>query len=51
MADTRRRASLRMPADVLIDADGRVAAVKYGKHAYDQWSVDDLLAMAPRVTR
>jgi peroxiredoxin len=33
------------PADMLIDADGRVAAVKYGKHAYDQWSVDELLAM------
>ncbi|OBG41555.1 peroxiredoxin-like family protein [Mycobacterium sp. E3198] len=43
--------NLGLPADVLIDADGRVAAVKYGKHAYDQWSVDDLLAMAPRVIR
>jgi peroxiredoxin len=43
--------NLGLPADVLIDADGRVVSVKYGKHAYDQWSVDDLLAMAPRVTR
>jgi hypothetical protein len=23
--------------------DGSVAAVKYGAHAYDQWSVDELL--------
>lgn len=43
--------NLGLPADVLIDADGRVVAVKYGKHAYDQWSVDDLLAVVPRVTR
>ncbi len=43
--------NLGLPADVLIDADGRVVAVKYGTHAYDQWSVDELLAMAPRVTR
>jgi peroxiredoxin len=43
--------NLGLPADVLIDADGNVVAVKYGKHAYDQWSVDDLLAMAPRVNR
>ncbi len=43
--------NLGLPADVLIDADGRVVAVKYGTHASDQWSVDDLLAMASRVTR
>jgi hypothetical protein len=36
---------LGLPADVLIDADGRVVAVKYGEHAYDQWSVDELLAL------
>jgi peroxiredoxin len=35
-----------LPADLLIDADGRVAAVNYGEHAYDQWSVDDLLGLA-----
>lgn len=40
--------NLGLPADVLIEADGRVAAVKYGKHAYDQWSVDELLAMTSR---
>ena len=27
-------------------ADGSVAAVKYGVHAYDQWSVDELLDLA-----
>lgn len=54
-AITKRRAplpanptngNLGLPADMLIDASGRIAAVKYGKHAYDQWSVDELLVMA-----
>lgn len=31
------------PADFLIEPDGAVIAAKYGKHANDQWSVDDLL--------
>ncbi|HEX4253386.1 MAG TPA: peroxiredoxin-like family protein [Pseudonocardia sp.] len=35
-----------LPADLLIAPDGRVVAVKYGQHAYDQWSVDELLAHA-----
>jgi hypothetical protein len=35
-----------LPADLLIANDGRVLAVKYGSHAYDQWSVDELLALA-----
>ncbi len=37
---------LGLPADFLIAADGRVLACKYGSHAYDQWSVDDILALA-----
>ena len=37
---------LGLPADFLITVDGLVAAVKYGQHAYDQWSVDDLLGYA-----
>jgi hypothetical protein len=54
-AVTRRRAplplaptngNLGLPADLLIASDGRVAAVKYGGHAYDQWSVDELLDAA-----
>jgi peroxiredoxin len=36
------------PADFLIDPDGTVRARKYGAHADDQWSVDDLLALAAR---
>jgi peroxiredoxin len=36
---------LGLPADILIAADGKVVASHYGKHAYDQWSVDELLAM------
>lgn len=37
---------LGLPADFLIDSDGRVLACKHGIHAYDQWSVDELLAHA-----
>jgi len=53
-AITKRRAllpakptngNLGLPADFLIDGDGRVAAAKYGEHAYDQWSVDELVAL------
>lgn len=36
------------PADFLIDADGTVRACKYGVHADDQWSVDELLTFAAR---
>jgi peroxiredoxin len=32
-----------LPADLLIASDGRVVAVKYGRHAYDQWTVEELL--------
>jgi peroxiredoxin len=35
-----------MPADFLFDTSGRVLACKYGAHADDQWSVDELLALA-----
>ena len=38
--------NLGLPADLLIAGDGRVVAVKYGTHAYDQWSVDELLSAA-----
>jgi peroxiredoxin len=36
---------LSMPADFLIAPDGAVLARKYGEHADDQWSVDELLAL------
>ncbi|MBZ5583059.1 MAG: AhpC/TSA family protein [Acidobacteriia bacterium] len=35
-----------LPADFLIAPDGTVLACKYGVHAYDQWSVDEMLALA-----
>lgn len=37
---------LGLPADILIDTDGTVVDAKYGKHAGDQWSVDELLQHA-----
>ncbi|MCT4356115.1 AhpC/TSA family protein [Streptomyces sp. Je 1-79] len=41
-----RGGRLGLPADFLITPDGRVAAVKYGEHADDQWPVDELLTLA-----
>lgn len=38
---------LGLPADFLIAGDGTVLAAKYGRHAGDQWTVDELLAQAP----
>jgi peroxiredoxin len=38
--------SLGLPGDFLIDSDGRVVASKYGAHAYDQWTVDEVLELA-----
>jgi peroxiredoxin len=43
-----RQQALGLPADFLVAADGHVLACKYGVHAYDQWSVDDLLQLAGR---
>ncbi len=37
---------LGLPADILIDTDGAVIGAKYGKHAGDQWSADELLCRA-----
>lgn len=41
-----REGHLGMPADFLIAPDGTVRACKYGAHADDQWSVDEILAHA-----
>ena len=41
---------LGLPADFLIAPDGTVVAEKRGQHAYDQWSVDELLAHAQALT-
>ncbi|WP_219470376.1 peroxiredoxin-like family protein [Nonomuraea rhizosphaerae] len=40
-----------LPGDFLIAPAGRVVAAKYGEHAYDQWSVDELLTLAARVPK
>ncbi|MFG1753651.1 peroxiredoxin-like family protein [Streptosporangium sandarakinum] len=40
-----------LPGDFLIAGDGRVLAARLGRHAYDQWSVDELLALAARAPR
>lgn len=40
---------LGLPADFLIGKDGRVLACKYGSHAYDQWSVDELLEFSRKI--
>ena len=37
---------LGLPGDFLIAPSGLIIAVKYGTHAYDQWSVDELIALA-----
>jgi peroxiredoxin len=34
-----------LPADILVGPDSRVIAIKYGEHAYDQWSVDEVKAI------
>jgi hypothetical protein len=38
--------STGLPGDFLIASDGRVIASKYGEHAFDQWSVDEVLSLA-----
>jgi peroxiredoxin len=35
-----------LPGDFLIEPSGQIKAAKYGTHAYDQWSVDELIALA-----
>lgn len=40
--------SLGLPGDFLIASDGRIIASKYGVHAYDQWTVDEVLELAAR---
>jgi AhpC/TSA family len=38
---------LGLPGDFLIAPDGRTIASRRGRHAGDQWSVDELLALVP----
>jgi hypothetical protein len=39
----RGESLLGRPADFHMGKDGRILACKYGRHAYDQWTVDDVL--------
>jgi peroxiredoxin len=38
--------SLGLPGDFLIASDGHIVASKYGDHAFDQWTVDEVLELA-----
>lgn len=38
--------ALGLPADLLIAPDGRIVACKYGQHADDHLSVDDVIALS-----
>jgi AhpC/TSA antioxidant enzyme len=38
--------ALGLPADLLIASDGFILAAKYGEHASDQWTVDEVLELA-----
>lgn len=37
---------LGLPADFLLGPEGRIEAVKYGRHADDQWTFDEVLVLA-----
>jgi len=39
---------LGLPADFLIAPDGQTVARKYGRHAYDQWTVDEVLELGQK---
>jgi peroxiredoxin len=45
-AGTIDSTTLGLPADFLIDSDGRIVHCAYGAHSSDQWSVDDVLTLA-----
>ena len=39
-----------LPADFLIEPSGEIAAAKYGRHADDQWTVDEVVALGRPAT-
>lgn len=43
---TPRGGRLGLPADFLIAPSGTILSCKYGSHAFDQWSVDEVLGLA-----
>ena len=46
-----RHGELGLPADFLIEPGGTLAACQYGRHAADQWTVDELLTLAAERSR
>jgi hypothetical protein len=42
--------SFGLPGDFLVAPNGRLQAVKYGTHADDQWSLDEVLALARKAS-
>jgi peroxiredoxin len=42
---SRGESILGLPADFLIEPDGRIRAAHYGRHASDHWPVDDVLGL------
>ncbi len=44
------KTAIGLPADFLVDSRGRVLASKYGQHADDQWSVNEVLGLSSRVS-
>ncbi|MGA5064928.1 peroxiredoxin-like family protein [Streptomyces exfoliatus] len=48
-ATTQPGGRIGLPADFLVTPGGRIAALKYGEHVYDQWSVDELLGHAAQL--
>lgn len=48
-APARGQSVLGLPADFLVAPDGQVLARRYGAHADDQWSVDELLRLVRRL--
>lgn len=38
-----------LPADFLIDAEGKIRGLSYGRHANDQWSLEEVLTRAAHV--
>ena len=45
-AQKEKNGQLGMPADFLIDKEGRILHLKYGSNTDDQWSVDELIGLA-----
>lgn len=43
-------AHLGLPADFLIDAEGRIFDCRYGRHADDHWSLDEVIERAAAAT-